>query len=336
MVVIACTPCLASTLGPVALGAATVLGLKGSKKKNKKKTSKGKKGGGVKNKKKNGLSKKIKKSCRNECNKGKKLIPVIMKKQGEKMGLSKGEVKKRIKEYNDNCESNCIQLLEDKDFINDIVKKLKDKKGGSGYETQQEYEKMDSPNEFYGSTVFNRQSSQELRNNELKRKMEMRQLKIRQEDMRKECDKLVRLLEKKGVSPQVAEDYAQKMTDHKFHCDDGYIQSCDFCKVEFLKNQRTKKKRSKTPKVPQEALPKSKSRSRSKSVPRRITRKKKGRPDSIAMKLHAMGRTRKLKDLKKSLTKRRLPPPPIKRSKSKLKKTRSTGGNRSKRSKRSK
>ena len=56
----------------------------------------------------------------------------------------------------------------------------------------------------------------------------MRQLKIRQEDMRKECDKLV-----------------------------------IFCKVEFLKNQRTKKKRSKTPKVPQEALPKSKSRSRS-------------------------------------------------------------------------
>ena len=70
MVVIACTPCLASTVGPVALGAATVLGLKGSKKKKKtkKKTSKGKKGGGVKNKKKNGLSKKIKKSCRNECN----------------------------------------------------------------------------------------------------------------------------------------------------------------------------------------------------------------------------------------------------------------------------
>ena len=254
MVVIACTPCLASALGPAAIGAATLVGLKGSKKKKKKK------------------------------------------------------------------------------------KTSKNKKGGSGYETQQEYEKMDSPNEFYESTVFNRQTSQELRNNELKRKMEIRRLKIRQEDMRKECDKLVRLLEKKGVSPRVAEDYAQKMTDHKFHCDDGYLQSCDFCKVEYLKNQRTKKKRSKTPKVPQEALPKSKSRSRSKSRPSRVTRKKKGRPDSIAMKLHAMGRTRKLKDLKKSLTKRRLPPPPIKRSrsKSKLKKTKSTGGKRSKRSKRSK
>ena len=212
-------------------------------------------------------------------------------------------------------------------------KTSKNKKGGSGYETKEEYESLNEPTIFYEPKVSNRQTSQELRNNELKIKLEMRQLKIRQEDMRKECDKFVRLLEKKGVSPQVAEDYAQKMTDHKFHCDDGYLQSCDFCKVEFLKNQRTKKKRSKTPKVPQEALPKSRSRSR--SGPRRTTRKKKGRPDSIAMKLHAMGRTKKLKDLKKSLTKRRLPPPPIKRSKSKskLKKTRSTGGNRSKRSK---
>jgi len=51
-----------------------------------------------------------------------------------------------------------------------------------------------------------------------------------------------------------------------------------------------------------------------------------------------MGRTSKLKSLKKSLTKKRPPPLPIKRSKSKntLKKTKSTGGNRSKRSKRSK
>ena len=252
MVVIACTPCLASALGPAAIGAATLVGLKGSKKKKKKK------------------------------------------------------------------------------------KTSKNKKGGSGYETQQEYEKMDSPNEFYESTVLNRQTSQELRNNELKRKMEMRRLKIRQEDMRKECDKLVRLLEKKGVSQQVAEDYAQKMTDHKFHCDDGYLQSCDFCKVEYLKNQRTKKKRSKTPKVPQEALPKTKSRSR--SGPRRNTRKKKGRPDSIAMKLHAMGRTSRLKGLKKSLTKKRPPPLPIKRSKNKntLKKTKSTGGRKRNRSKRSK
>ena len=48
MVVIACTPCLASTLGPTALGAAAALGLvkQSKKKKKKKKTSKNKKGGG--------------------------------------------------------------------------------------------------------------------------------------------------------------------------------------------------------------------------------------------------------------------------------------------------
>ena len=37
MVVIACTPCLASTLGPTALGAATFLGLKESKKRRRRK-----------------------------------------------------------------------------------------------------------------------------------------------------------------------------------------------------------------------------------------------------------------------------------------------------------
>ena len=205
------------------------------------------------------------------------------------------------------------------------------KKGGSGYETQEEYEQMNEPTVLYEPTVLHRQTSQELRNNALKRKIEMRRLKIRQEEMRKECGKLVRLLEKKNVPLEVAEDYAQKMTDHKFHCDDGYLQSCNYCKQEYLKNQRTKKKRSKTPKVPQEALPKSKS----KKKVSRTRKKKKGPPESIAMKLHAMGRTSKLKSLKKSLTKKRPPPLPIKRSKSKskLKKTKSTGGKRSKRSK---
>jgi len=157
--------------------------------------------------------------------------------------------------------------------------------------------------------------------------MELRRLLIRQEDMRKECDKLVRLLKSKGVSEQVAEKYAQEMFRKKLQCDDGYLQSCNYCKDEYLKNQRTNKKRSKTPQVPVQALPKSKSKSRSR--PRKTTRRRKGPPESIAMKLHAMGRTSKLKNLKKSLTKRS-PPPPIRRSKSKLKKTKSTGGKRSK------
>ena len=163
--------------------------------------------------------------------------------------------------------------------------------------------------------------------------LELRRVLIRQEDMRKECDRLVRLLKSKGVSKQVAEEHAQKMFEQKLQCDSGKINACNYCKVEYLKNQRTNKKRSKTPQVPQEALPKSKSKSRSR--PRRTRRRRKGPPESISMKLHAMGRTHRLKELKKSLTKKRPPPPPIRRSKSKskLKRTKSTGGKRSKRSK---
>ena len=92
----------------------------GKKKKDKKK----------KDKNNNGLSNKIKKSCHDECNKGKKLMSVIMNKQGKKMGLSKEEIKKRIQEYDDHCESNCIQLLKDKDILKEILKKVKDKKRG--------------------------------------------------------------------------------------------------------------------------------------------------------------------------------------------------------------
>ena len=96
--------------------------------------------------------------------------------------------------------------------------------------------------------------NQREKQREKQMKLEQHKLKIRQKYMRKECDKLVRLLKKKGVSQKVAEDYAQKMTDHKFHCDDGYIQSCDFCKIAYLKNLKTSKKKSKTPIVPQEAF----------------------------------------------------------------------------------
>lgn len=255
MVVIACTPCLASTLGPTALSVATFVGLNNTDKKKNKKKNKKKKGGGKKQK--------------------------------------------------------------------------NNKRGGSGYETQEDHEAMireqnESMNEDRIRIMKQKQKEKERMN------MELRRLLIRQEDMRKECDKLVRLLKSKGVSEQVAEKYAQEMFRKKLQCDDGYLQSCNYCKDEYLKNQRTSKKRSKTPRVPQEALPKSKSRSQ----PRRTTRRRKGPPESISMKLHAMGRTQRLKNLKKSLTKRS-PPPPIRRSKSKskLKRTKSTGGKRSKRSK---
>ena len=322
MVVIACSPCLASTLGPAALSVATVVGINSQKKKKKKNTKEKKKMKG--GKKKNDLSKKIKKSCHDECEKVKKTFPTIMRKLGKQMGLDKKEIEKRIKEHNKHCEGNCIKLMKDKDIIKEMVKAMKG--GGELEMTQEEYEAMDkeqneSMHEDRIRMIERKQKEKERMN------LELRRLLIRQEDMRKECDMLVRLLESKGVPQKIAEKYAQEMFEKKLQCDDGYLQSCNYCKDEYLKNQRTSKKRSKTPRVPQEALPKSKSRSQ----PRRTTRRRKGPPESISMKLHAMGRTQRLKNLKKSLTKRS-PPPPIRRSKSKskLKKTKSTGGKRSK------
>ena len=325
MVIIACSPCLASTLGPTALSVATVVGINSQKKKKTKKKKKMK--GGKKNKKKNDFSKKINKSCHDECEKVKKTFPTIMRKLGKQMGLDKKEIEKRIKEHDKHCEGNCIKLMKDKDVIKDLIKAMK---GGSGYETQEDYESMvreqnESMNEDRIRMIKQRQKEKERMNLELRRRL------IRQEDMRKECDKLVRLLKSKGVSKQVAEEHAQKMFEQKLQCDSGKINACNYCKDEYIKNLRTSKKRSKTPQVPVQALPKSKSKSRSRS--RKTTRRRKGPPESIAMKLHAMGRTSKLKNLKKSLTKRS-PPPPIRRSKSKnkskLKKTKSTGGKRSK------
>ena len=328
MVIIACSPCLASTLGPTALSVATVVGINSQKENRKKNKKKKKMKGGKKNKKKNDFSKKINKSCHDECEKVKKTFPTIMRKLGKQMGLDKKEIEKRIKEHDKHCEGNCIKLMKDKDVIKDLIKAMK---GGSGYETQEDYESMvreqnESMNEDRIRIMEQKQKDKERMN------LELRRLLIREEDMRKECDMLVRLLESKGVSSKVAEEHAQKMFEQKLQCDSGNINACNYCKDEYLKNLRTNKKRSKTPNVPQEALPKSKSKSRSR--PRKTIRRRKGPPESIAMKLHAMGRTSKLKNLKKSLTKRS-PPPPIRRSKSKskLKKTKSTGGKRSKRSK---
>ena len=75
-------------------------------------------------------SSKVKRSCRNECNKGKKTMPIIMKKLGEKVGLGKEEVDQKIKDYNEKCESNCIHLMEDKDLVKDIIKKVQKKRKG--------------------------------------------------------------------------------------------------------------------------------------------------------------------------------------------------------------
>ena len=267
MVIIACSPCLASTLGPTALSVATVVGINSQKKKKTKKKKKMK--GGKKNKKKNDFSKKINKSCHDECEKVKKTFPTIMRKLGKQMGLDKKEIEKRIKEHDKHCEGNCIKLMKDKDVIKDLIKAMK---GGSGYETQEDYEAMvreqnESMNEDRIRMIKQRQKEKERMNLELRRRL------IRQEDMRKECDKLVRLLKSKGVSKQVAEEHAQKMFEQKLQCDSGKINACNYCKDEYIKNLRTSKKRSKTPQVPVQALPKSKS--KSKSRPRKTTRRRK-------------------------------------------------------------
>ena len=57
--------------------------------------------------------------CRSECNKTRKVMPLLLK----KMGLSKGEISKKMKEHNDQCEGNCIRLMNDKSLIAKLIKK---------------------------------------------------------------------------------------------------------------------------------------------------------------------------------------------------------------------
>ena len=175
----------------------------------------------------------------------------------------------------------------------------KNQKGGSGYETQEEHEQMiNEQNNGNDNEFFLKKRNKE---NE-KMKLEIHRLKIRKKDMRKECSDLVRLLQKKGVSSKVAKEYATNMFENKLYCDDGYIDSCNYCKDEYLKNLTTTKKKSMTPKVPPEALPKARSKSKSRS--RKIPRRRKGPPERINMLTSAADRNRRLKDLKKELTKK--------------------------------
>ena len=67
----------------------------------------------------------IKKSCREECNKTKKILPLMMDKLGKTTGLTKEEIEKRIKEHDKYCEKNCIHLMKDKKIMNQILKSVK-------------------------------------------------------------------------------------------------------------------------------------------------------------------------------------------------------------------
>ena len=92
------------------------------KKKKPKKTKKAKKtkkprrskGG----KKTNGKGK-LKEMCNNECKKTRKVMPLVFK----KMGLSKEEISKKMKEHDEQCAGNCFKLIQDKKFIQEIMKK---------------------------------------------------------------------------------------------------------------------------------------------------------------------------------------------------------------------
>ena len=190
---VVCTPCLASVLGPAALGSVGLATVNKLSKK-RKKTKKGKKGGMKRTRKKS-------------------------------------------------------------------------KKGGSGYETQAEYDEMMNQG-LYRESSYDRKERENNERKEIDREMYI--LDIRKQEMRKECSNLVRLLEKKGVSKEKAKEYANQMVNHKIYCDNGDINSCNYCQEEYLKNLTGVKGSLMTPRVPVEALPrsrskKSKSKSKSKS-----------------------------------------------------------------------
>ena len=62
---------------------------------------------------------KLKEMCSNECKKTRKVMPLVFK----KMGLSKGEIAKKMKEHDEQCAGNCFKLIQDKKFVQEIMKK---------------------------------------------------------------------------------------------------------------------------------------------------------------------------------------------------------------------
>ena len=98
----------------------TFVGGSVKKKKKPKKTKKAKKTKKPrrKGKKTNGKGK-LKKMCSDECKKTRKVMPLVFK----KMGLSKEEIAKKMKEHDEQCAGNCFKLIQDKKFIQEIMKK---------------------------------------------------------------------------------------------------------------------------------------------------------------------------------------------------------------------
>ena len=180
MVIITCTPCIASTVGPIALGTLTTLGIYQGEKKRKRTQKKDKK---KKNKKKKNKKKKNK------------------------------------------------------------------QKGGSGYETQEEYESMLRENTF-----DNEEPEPEPEPEPVLGKIP--ELTPR-EKVRRECSNFLKYIHGKVPFPQ-EEEFAKLAFQWKDYCDGGYESYCNLCKEEHEKQKEKymkrlvnrNKKNTMTPKVP--------------------------------------------------------------------------------------
>ena len=89
------------------------------KRKKPKKTKKAKKTKKPRRSKVGKANGKLKKMCSDECKKTRKVMPLVFK----KMGLSKDEITKKMKEHDEQCAGNCLKLIQDKEFIQKIMKK---------------------------------------------------------------------------------------------------------------------------------------------------------------------------------------------------------------------
>ncbi len=166
----------------------------------------------------------------------------------------------------------------------------------------------------------------------LNRKNELQKIKwmIRKKEMRKECSNLVKLLKKKKIPLEKAKEYAKKMVEQKYYCDDGYLDSCEYCKDEYLKHLKTKKGSIMTPEVPDEAKPEPK---KTLSHKKSTRRRRQAPNERLNMLTYSAQQTSKRKKTKRDLLDINKSRERLSRSSSKKssKKTRSSIGGKSKR-----
>ena len=129
------------------------------------------------------------------------------------------------------------------------------KKGGSGLETQTEYEQMMKENTFSIKEYEDNMKKKQLALQEELRKLRAEQAehRKRKKEIRKDCSALTLLLAEEKLTKKEKELYADKMYEHKIKCDNGDLQACRYCKGDddsFLKKvvqkKTPRKKRSKT------------------------------------------------------------------------------------------